>query len=324
MSSLRNPDYNPRSWSKEAQIQLEESITKFGLIDPLLANSAPARRGIIVGGNFRAKIAKKLGIKKVPVVWINIPDLEREKELCVRLNRNVGDWDYKLLAEFDSDLLKDIGFSGTELDDIFSIDLEPEKFDLEKELRKLDIKKIEIKKGDVWQIGPHRLCCGSSMVEADMLKLMNGEKADMCMTDPPYILDYNSGKKKSKATEGFGYKRDRKYLGTDTLPDNFTELWMSSIHKIAKPDFSIIVYENWKNIQTIWGEMEKYWKVKNMIVWHLPNRVQGFSAKFKFFNEKHDIAMVGTTDNKRPDLESEGELLDNEYQTALYAISGHS
>ncbi|MDD5144765.1 MAG: DNA methyltransferase, partial [Candidatus Pacebacteria bacterium] len=64
------------------------------------------------------------------------------------------------------------------------------------------------------------------------------------------------------------------------------------------------------------------WKVKNMIVWHLPNRVQGFAAKYKFFN-KHDIAIVGSSmDKESLHTNSEDELLQNEYETALYAISG--
>ena len=59
-----------------------------------------------------------------------------------------------------------------------------------------------------------------------------------------------------------------------------------------------------------------------MIVWHLPNRVQGFAASRKFFN-KHDIAMVGSTEGKAVQNEAEGELLENEYETSLYAISGN-
>ncbi|HPA25843.1 MAG TPA: DNA methyltransferase [bacterium] len=96
---------------------------------------------------------------------------------------------------------------------------------------------------------------------------------------------------------------------------------MKNISGVAKENFAIIVYENWKNIRTIWNEMEKYWRVKNMIVWHLPNRIQGFSSKYRFFN-KHDIAMVGTTDNVELNNDAESELLENEYETALYAISG--
>ena len=71
----------------------------------------------------------------------------------------------------------------------------------------------------------------------------------------------------------------------------------------------------------MWGEIEKYWKVRNMIIWRLPNRHQGFSAKYRFFS-KYDIAMVGTSDDKTLNSEPEEELLQNEYETALYATSG--
>jgi len=108
---------------------------------------------------------------------------------------------------------------------------------------------------------------------------------------------------------------------TLVLPPDFTQKWMTNIQKISKENFSIIVYENWKNIRTIWNEMEKHWKVKNMIVWHLPNRVQGFAAKYKFFN-KHDIAMVGGSGNVTVNMETEDELLQNEYETALFGIQG--
>jgi len=68
--------------------------------------------------------------------------------------------------------------------------------------------------------------------------------------------------------------------------------------------------------------MEKYYKVKNMIVWHLPNRNQGFAGKYKFFS-KHDIAMIGTSnDGLKFNNKSEIDELQNEYQTALYAIAG--
>ncbi len=72
-----------------------------------------------------------------------------------------------------------------------------------------------------------------------------------------------------------------------------------------------------------YGEMEKYWRVKNMIVWHLPNRNQGYSAKHKFFS-KHDIAMMGAspTSDVEFNMERETDGLQEEYETALYAISG--
>lgn len=316
--------YNPRKWSESTTTHLTESMKRFGLVDPIVVNSAVDRKNIVIGGHFRLKVAKDLGYKEIPVVYVNIPDVKKEKELNLRLNKNVGEWDWSLLSDFGESMLSDIGFSSEELDNIFDIEDIPEQFDLQKELEKLDIKNIEIQKGDVWQLGDSRLMCGDSTIEEDIFKLMNGEKATMCFTDPPYILDYLNGKKKhGKATEGFGAKRDRRYLETDVLPPDFTEQWMANISKIQDESFSIIVYENWKNLRIIWGEMEKYWKVKNMIVWHLPNRNQGFAAKYKFFS-KHDIAMVGASPNKDIEFNNEPEKdgLQEEYETALYAISG--
>lgn len=324
VSKLKAAPYNPRKFNEEQKQQLITSIKRFGLVDPIVANSATKRKNIIIGGNFRFKVAKELGFKEVPVVYVSISDLKKEQELNIRLNKNTGEFNFELLAGFDESFLTDVGFDSAEIDTIFDED-NPETFDLKKELKKLDIKKVVAKKQQVYQLGPHRLMIGDSTIEADMLALMDGTKADMCLTDPPYILDYLNGKKKhGDATEGFGAKRNRRYLETDVLPDNFTELWMGNIAQIAKDDFSIIVYENWKNLRTIWGEMEKYWKVRNMIVWHLANRNQGFAASNKFFS-KHDIAMVGTSENYEGlNLEPEqDDLLENEYQTALYAIKGH-
>jgi len=319
---LEPADYNPRRWTKEQKEQLQKSLESFDFVEPLVVNSADNRKNIVIGGHFRLEIAKKLGYKKVPVVFVNISDESKEKELNLRLNKNTGEWDVSLLAEFDESFLSEIGFSSEELDDIFDIDIEPEIFNLEKELEKLEIYGVKVQKGDIYQLGNHKLMCGDSTVEKDILKLVDGEKSDMSFTDPPYLLDYLHGKKKQgKATEGFGYKRDRKYLETDELPPDFTEKWMANINKVQKENFSIIVFENWKNLRVIWNEMEKYWQVRNMIVWYLPNRHQGFATKYKFFS-KHDIAMVGSKGEIELNLKEETEFLQNEYETALYAISG--
>jgi DNA modification methylase len=322
-SSLRASAYNPRQWDKEAMEQLKVSIRRFGFVDPVIANSAKGREGIVIGGHMRLVAAKELGIKEVPVVYVNIPDIKREKELNVRLNRNTGEFDFeKLAAEFNESFLADIGFTSEEIDRIFPVDETPEVFDLSAELKKLNIEKIQAKTGDLYEIGPDfRLLVGDSMVEADMLKLMGGEKADMVCTDEPYVLDYTKGKKRHKATEGFGYKRDRKYLGTDTLPPDFMARWLANVDKVRKENFSILSYENWKNLKQMWEEMEKYFKIRNVIVWHVPNRVQGFSAKYKFF-DKFDIAVVGTKGNVNLNVAPEEELFQNEYEAALFATVG--
>ena len=89
---LRPSEYNPRLWNKEAINQLKQSIKKYGFVDPLLVNTSPNRKNILIGGHFRLSIAKELGIKEVPVVYLNIPDIEKEKELNIRLNKNIGEF----------------------------------------------------------------------------------------------------------------------------------------------------------------------------------------------------------------------------------------
>ena len=323
IEQLKPSAYNPRKWSETQLESLKESLKRFGCVDPIIANSSPARKEIVIGGHMRLKAAEAIGMKTIPVAYIDLPDIEKERELNVRLNRNVGEFDYVLLRQFNEEMLADVGFTSVELDEIFQLEDKPETFDLKKELEKLNIKEIKVQKGDIYEIDGSRVMCGDSLIEADILKLMGEEKADMCFTDPPYILDYLHGKKRNgKATTGFGLKRDRQYLETESLPENFSELWMANVAKAQKPDFAIIIFENPKNLRTIWNALEEHWKYRNTVVWHVVNRVQGFSAKYKFFN-KHDIALVGTSGNVSLNTEPEDDpLFQGEYENVLFARSG--
>lgn len=322
VDEIKENEYNPKHFDKEAFDGIRESINRFGFADPLVVNNNENRKMILIGGHARLKIAKELGFETVPVVFVNLTE-DKEKELNLRLHKNQGAFDLELLAKFDETLLADIGFSSEELDDIFSPDPTPENFDLKKELEKLKINGISVKHGDKYEIDGSILMCGDSTKEEDMLRLMEGAKADMVMTDPPYILDYLKGKTKQKdgVTRGFGAKKNRVYLGTETLPDNFSDLWMENVAKVQKEDFSIMIFEHPKNLRTIWTALEKHWKYRNTITWHVPNRMQGFSGKYKFFN-KHDIALVGSTDRITYNLGSEEDIFENEYENAIYATSG--
>jgi DNA modification methylase len=283
----------------------------------------PERKNILIGGHMRLAAMKALKRTTVPVVYVSLPE-DKERELNLRLNKNHGEFDFDLLAKyFDENMLADYGFTSEELDKIFEMEPAPETFDLNKELAKLKIDSVEARAGDVYEIKGSRLMVGDSTIEADVLKLMGGAKADLCLTDPPYLLDYLRGKTKQKdgVTRGFGSKKNRVYLGTETLPENFSDLWMENVAKVQKPDFSIIIFEHPKNLRTIWNAMEAHWRYRNTIVWHVPNRVQGFSAKYKLFN-KHDIALVATGGDVSLNTEPEDELFQNEYENALLATSG--
>ena len=117
---LKENEYNPKKMTEKEAIDLERSITEFGVVDPLIVNKAKGREGILVGGHQRLKIYKKLNFKEVPIVWLDISDLKKEKELCLRLTKNTGSWDWDLLANFSEDLLKDVGWLDEELCEIFT------------------------------------------------------------------------------------------------------------------------------------------------------------------------------------------------------------
>ncbi len=110
VGDLKPALYNPRKHTPEAAKRLQESIARYGMVDPIIANGAANRRNVVIGGHFRLKAAKALGFKEVPVVYVKLPDIRREKELNLRLNRNTGEWDWELLQKFDLELLQEIGF----------------------------------------------------------------------------------------------------------------------------------------------------------------------------------------------------------------------
>ncbi len=119
IDEIHMADYNPRQLTKNQYKYLKDSIYKFGLVDPLIININQDRKNILVGGHQRLRIAKKLGFKSVPCVEVNL-SFEKERELNVRLNKNVGSWDFDSLANFfDIDELFEWGFKDEEL---FSFD----------------------------------------------------------------------------------------------------------------------------------------------------------------------------------------------------------
>ena len=86
-------EYNPRQLTKDQYTQLKYSIMRFGLVDPLIVNKNKERKNILVGGHQRLRIAKEMGVESIPCVEVDLT-LDQEKELNIRLNKNVGEWDF--------------------------------------------------------------------------------------------------------------------------------------------------------------------------------------------------------------------------------------
>lgn len=238
-SKLRSAEYNPRKWDENSTRQLTESIKRFGLIDPIIVNVAPSRKNIVIGGHFRLHVARTLGIADVPVVYVNIPNTAKEKELNLRLNRNTGDWDFELLKEFDVELLLEVGFEDNDLSHIWdeNLGIEDDDFDTEQELKEIGTPKTKL--GDVFQLGSHRLICGDATNPQIVSKLVNGTLINMVYIDPPYNihLDYNLGLN-GKKTYG-GKTKDNK---TRDEYKQFLHKLLTNAITVVNPDSHIFCW----------------------------------------------------------------------------------
>lgn len=228
IKQLNPSEYNPRSWDQKAIDNLTESIKRFGIVDPIIVNAAENRNNVVIGGHFRLKIAKNLGYTEVPVVYIDLPEIEREKELNLRLNQNTGAWDYELLKDFDIELLMDVGFNDADLSAIWDeqLGISDDEFNIEDELANINSPKTKI--GDMYRVGRHRVLCGDATNFADVDRLLNGNKVDLVYCDPPYniSLDYNKG---IGSRKGYGGKTN------DSKSDNeYSNFLVKTIQNLLK------------------------------------------------------------------------------------------
>ena len=193
VQNLKPAAYNPRKKLKPGDSEYEKikkSIEEFGFADALVVNKDMT----IIGGHQRLTVAMELGYTEVPCTVVDI-DKTREKALNIALNKITGAWDEALLAE----LLKDIeasglspmmtGFEPPEMEQLFnkvaSKEVNEDEFDVESELKKPTISKL----GDLWHLGRHSAICGDSTGEETYKVLMDGVKANVVVTDPPYNVD---------------------------------------------------------------------------------------------------------------------------------------
>ena len=193
VSVLRPAEYNPRKKLKPGDKEykkIKASIEEFGFADPLVVNADMT----IIGGHQRLTVAMDLGYTEVPCAVVDV-DKTREKALNIALNKITGQWDEEMLAA----LLKDLDtvqfntdLTGFEKDEIAALcsklydkDVKEDGFDVDKELRQPVFSRL----GDLWLLGNHRVICGDSTGEDVYTRLMDGMKANLVLTDPPYNVD---------------------------------------------------------------------------------------------------------------------------------------
>ena len=224
---------NSRTHSKEQIKKLQSSLREFGFVNPILID----RKYNIIAGHGRVLAAKEDGLETVPCVFVDHLTEAQKKAYIIADNRLAEDagWDKDLLSieleslkelEFDIDLL---GFDAAELNTLLNSaeDVQEDDFDVEEELKKPPFSK----QGDLWILGRHRLLCGDSTKSETYEKLMDGKKANLIVTDPPYNVKY----------EGTAGKIQNDNLSAEAF-FNFLFDSFSNMEKALATDGSIYVF----------------------------------------------------------------------------------
>ena len=193
ISVLKPAEYNPRKKLKPGDKEykkIKDSIEEFGFADPLVINADMT----IIGGHQRLNVAIDLGYTEVPCAVVDV-DKTREKALNIALNKITGEWDEQMLADLLTDLkeadydLDYTGFEAPEVEQLFSNiydkKVKEDDFDVDKELQQPCFSQL----GDLWLLGKHRVICGDSTGEEIYSRLMDGQLANLVLTDPPYNVD---------------------------------------------------------------------------------------------------------------------------------------
>jgi DNA modification methylase len=184
LSEVKSNPNNPRIIKDDKFRKLVNSIQEFPKmleIRPIVVNADM----IVLGGNMRLKACKEAGLKEVPVIFADDLTEDEQKQFIIKDNVGFGEWDWDMIAnEWDQDQIEEWGLDIPDFGVTEIPAAEEDDYEIPDEIQ------TDIVLGDLFEIGEHRLLCGDSTCSDTVAKLMNGEKADMLFTDPPYGVDY--------------------------------------------------------------------------------------------------------------------------------------
>lgn len=290
INNLKPATYNPRVHDKDMLRRLEESIKEFDLVDPVIANRNPERINILIGGHARYKVAKKLGYKTIPVVYVDLP-LKQEQKLNVKLNKISGEWDFsKLVDLFDQEFLLDMGFEEKELQSYWDSILESENdnFNVDEELKK--IHNPTTQRGDLIILGDHKLLCASSTDKGAVLALFGDDRSSFFYSDPPFNINLNYDKGVGNKSNYGGSVDDNK---TAEGYKEFLRNVLENALAVSTPDTHYFMFadEAWVWVsQTLYNELGI--KNRRLNIW-LKNNSSPTPAVA--FNKAAEFVVYGTT-----------------------------
>jgi DNA modification methylase len=269
---------NSRTHSDAQVAQIAASIKEFGWTNPILIDDD----NTIIAGHGRLLAARKLGLEEVPAIILDHLSKAQQRALVIADNQlalNAG-WDMDMLKAEIEDLnlenfnLEILGFDDDFLDGLLETAPSGGKTDEDAVPEVPETPKTVL--GDVWVLGNHRLMCGDSTSVDAVEKLMNGNKADMVFTDPPYGVEYQSNMR-TKTAKFDVIKNDDTFLDIAAIVEACSTGW-------------VFVWTSWK-VQNRWIEQfGSFGYPTNIVVWHKPGG--GIGDLKRTFSSDYEIALV--------------------------------
>lgn len=293
VAALRPYERNARIHSKKQIKQIAASIERFGFTNPVLISDD----GQILAGHGRVEAAKLLGMTSVPTIALShLTEAERRAYILAdnKLALNAG-WDRETLAielqglidlNFDTEI---IGFEATEIDYLIEevSDADPAARDEPVDAVPVLSGKPVSLMGDVWILGRHRLVCGDTRDPDVLGRLMEGERADLVFTDPPYNcrIDHN--------VCGLGQVRHREFAFAsgemnDAQFTDFLTVTLANMGQVMRDGAIAFICMDWRGIEPLLkAGRTAFTELKNLVVWNKKNAGMG-----TFYRSKHELIFV--------------------------------
>ncbi|ODP38759.1 DNA methylase N-4 [Sphingomonas turrisvirgatae] len=293
VAALRSYPGNSRTHSKKQIKQIAASIERFGFTNPVLVSDA----GEIIAGHGRVEAAKLLGHKMVPTLALShLSPAERRAYVLAdnKLALNAG-WDREILAielqalvdlEFDVELT---GFSLAEIDLVLDEagDADPDRPEAPEDVVPVVVGEPVTRMGDLWQLGRHRLLCGDTRSPTDIDRLIDGERADLVFTDPPYNVAIDGN------VCGLGSVKHREFAfaSGEMSQAQFTAFLTETLGNIAgvmRDGAIAFVCMDWRHMgELLTAGGAVFTELKNLVVWNKSNGGMG-----AFYRSKHELIFV--------------------------------
>jgi len=282
-----NPN-NPRLIKDDKFTKLVQSIKYFPEmleIRPIVVNDDM----IILGGNMRFKACKEAGLKEVSIIKASGLSEEKQREFLIKDNVSGGEWDWDMLANEWDEL--ELDKWGLDIPKEFVTELEAEEDDFDTTPPEVPITVL----GDLYEIGEHRLLCGDSTQTDTFEKLMQGEFADMVVTDPPYNVALGmetkeQAKARNRRTDGLIIQNDK--MSNDDFYKFLYDFYSALSTAVKKGGAIYVWYASSEVVNFVSALVDAGWLYKQELIWNKKSMIMGRQD----YQWKHEPCLYGWLD----------------------------